>query len=99
MLDASMATTQRRLWITRGARGSDCCWDLGGILHHIMESIGHGRSYVMESMLVCTHLFISPSEFLTTIVIGWIRRGTWIFHALSWHIDCAWSHRMISLLS
>lgn len=97
-LNASMTTAQRRLWITRGARRLDCCWDPGGILHHIVELVGHGRNYVMDSMVGYTHLFISPSKFLTTLVTGWIGRGEGRFHELSWNIDCAWIHKLISLL-
>lgn len=97
-LDASMATTERTLWITKGARGPDCCWDPSGILHHIVESVGHGSSYVMDSVVGCTHLFISPSEFLTTLVIGWIGRGAGRFHELSWHVGLTWDRRMVRLL-
>lgn len=28
----------------------------------------------------------------------WFDRGANQFHELSWHIDCAWSHMLISLL-
>lgn len=82
-LDASMATVKQRLWITRGARGIDYYWDLGGFLHHIVESVGDGSSYVMDSIVQCTHLSISPSKFLTALVTRWIDRGTGRFHDLS----------------
>jgi len=97
-LDASMAIVQQRLWITIEARGPDCCWDPGGILHHIMESVGDGSSYVMDSVVGHTYLFISPSEFLIALVIGWIDRGAGRFHELSWHGGRAWDYRMINLV-
>lgn len=76
----------------------DYCWDPGGILHHIVELVGHGSNYVMDLVVGCTNLFISYLEFLTTLVIGWMGREARRFHGLSWHIDCAWSHKLISLL-
>lgn len=80
----------------QGTRGLDYCWHLGGILHHTMESIGDTSSCVMDSVVGCTHLFISPSEFLTALVTRWIDRGADKFHELSWHVGRTWDCWMIS---
>jgi len=97
-LDTSMATFQQRPWITRGTRVLDYCWDPGGISHHVIESVGDGSSYMMDLTFGRTHTFRSPSEPRIALVTTWFDRGADKFHELSWHIDFAWSHMVISLL-
>ena len=52
----------------------------------------------MDLMFGCTHIFGYLSEPQTTLVTGWFDRGEYTFQELSQHIDCAWSHKVISLL-
>jgi len=63
-----------------------------------MDSMSDGSSCMMDSMVGRRHHFISPTEFLTTLVTRWIDRGAGRFHELSWHVWGTCFYRMISLL-
>jgi len=94
----SMTIVQQGPWVTRGAQGLDCCWDLSGIPHHIMESIGDGSSCVMDLVVGHTHTFKPPLESHTTLVIGCIDRGANKLCEMFWHVGCVWDHRIINIL-
>jgi len=97
-LDASMAIIHKRLWITGATRGPDCCWDPGGIIHHIVDSVSDGHSCMMKLVIECRHRIISPTEFFKTLETTWIDRRLGIFHELTWHVRCTCFCRIISLL-
>ena len=64
-----------------------------GIPHHVMDLASEGIGNVIDSVTEHPNTFRS----LSALVIGSFNRGEDRFQELSWHIDCAWGHWVISL--